>query len=59
LVVRYNGPTQYVADHCIQRPALDGGATLQAVMEIVVDPRDQLTHASAMIALLFFCYQSI
>jgi len=40
LVVRYNGPTQYVADHRIHRPALDGSAALQALMEIVVDPRD-------------------
>jgi len=53
LVVRYNGPTQDVADHRIHRPALDGGATLQTVMEIVVDPGDQLTHAPTMIAQLF------
>jgi len=44
LVVSYDGPTQYVADHRIHRPAFDGGATLQTVMEIVVDPGDQLTH---------------
>jgi len=57
LVVRYNGPTQYVAHHRIHRPALDDGATLQTLMEIVVDPRDQLPHP-AMIALLCQCYQS-
>jgi len=50
--MRYNGPTQYVAHHRIHRPALDGSAALQALMEIVVDPRDQLPHAPAMIALL-------
>jgi hypothetical protein len=39
-----DGFTQYVADHGIDRPTFDSRTPLQAMMEIVIDPRYQLTH---------------
>jgi hypothetical protein len=42
--VGYDGPTQYVADHGIDRPTFHGRAPLQTMVEILIYPRDQLTH---------------
>jgi hypothetical protein len=44
LIVGDDRPAQDVVDHRIYRPALDRRATLEAAMEVVVDPRDQLAH---------------